>query len=109
MRLQRPAFLRRQTEIRPLNQKVSAEQFAHAQIVIEQALAQAVALNVVKTTNGEEMREPVYLYADDHLNLHNDGDDYEARNNLMEDSNKSNTGLRCSPPRQHHGSTPPFA
>lgn len=76
-------FLRRQTELRPLNQKVSAKQFAHAEIVIQQALAQAVALKVVNTTNGEKITKPVDLFADDHLELHNDGDDFEDVNNQM--------------------------
>lgn len=71
------------TELRPLNKTVSAEQFAHDEIVIQQALTQAVALNVVNSTNGGKTRGPVDLYADGHTDLHNDVDDCEDVNNLI--------------------------
>lgn len=38
-------FLNRQQELRPLLRNVTTEQFAHAEQVIQAALAQAVALN----------------------------------------------------------------
>ena len=43
-------FLRRQTELRPLQANVNPEEFAHAEQIIQQALAQATALNVARQT-----------------------------------------------------------
>ncbi|KAF6214546.1 hypothetical protein GE061_009289 [Apolygus lucorum] len=47
-------FLRRQNELRPLLGNLSAEQFAHMEAVIQQALAQAVALNTGRLPNDAE-------------------------------------------------------
>ncbi|CAB3226547.1 unnamed protein product [Arctia plantaginis] len=44
-------FIRRQREFRPLHGNVSAEEFAHAEQMIQQALAQAVALNAARNTH----------------------------------------------------------
>ncbi|CAH1645765.1 unnamed protein product [Spodoptera littoralis] len=75
-------FLRRQTELRPLNQNQSAEQFAHAEVVIQQALAQAVALNAFNTEASERItREPANIYADDQIELHNEDDDFDDNDN----------------------------
>ncbi|XP_047025515.1 uncharacterized protein LOC124634135 [Helicoverpa zea] len=41
-------FIRRQRDLRPLQGNVSAEEFAHAEQMIQQALAQAVALNAAR-------------------------------------------------------------
>ncbi|KAF6215915.1 hypothetical protein GE061_000250 [Apolygus lucorum] len=49
-------FLRRQNELRPLKGNLSAEQFAHMEAVIQQAIAQAVALNTGRLPNDAEPR-----------------------------------------------------
>uniref|UniRef100_A0A2A4JST8 ATP-dependent DNA helicase n=1 Tax=Heliothis virescens TaxID=7102 RepID=A0A2A4JST8_HELVI len=43
-------FIRRQGQLRPLQSNISAEDFAHAEQIIQQALTQAVALNAVRDT-----------------------------------------------------------
>lgn len=43
-------FLRRQSELRPLQANVNPEEFAHAEQIIQQALAQATALHAARQT-----------------------------------------------------------
>ncbi|XP_076393046.1 uncharacterized protein LOC143266003 [Megachile rotundata] len=60
-------FLRRRHELKPMLGNATVEQFTHAEQIIEAALAQAVALNVVREgeTNNEQLREPVSIHADE--------------------------------------------
>ncbi|KAH9632989.1 hypothetical protein HF086_000349 [Spodoptera exigua] len=44
-------FVRRQRDLRPLLGNISAEQFAHAEQIIQQALAQVTALNAARETH----------------------------------------------------------
>lgn len=58
-------FLRRQNELRPLMPNVSAEQFMHAEQIIQQALAQAAALQLARNTDNPEQDLVERLHADD--------------------------------------------
>ncbi|CAH2107698.1 unnamed protein product [Euphydryas editha] len=44
-------FIRRQRDLRPLQGNVSAEQFNHAELIIQQAVAHATALNAARETD----------------------------------------------------------
>lgn len=56
--LAKACFLRRRNELRPLSGNSTAEQFAHADQVVRQALAQAVALNVAQEVENELAEDP---------------------------------------------------
>ncbi|KAG5894350.1 hypothetical protein JTB14_031911 [Gonioctena quinquepunctata] len=58
-------FLRRKDESKPLLTNVTTEDFAHAEQVIQQALAQATALNVARETRSENIRDNQIINADD--------------------------------------------
>lgn len=45
-------FIRRQRDLRPLQAGVSAEEFSHAELIIQQAVAHATALNAARETDG---------------------------------------------------------
>lgn len=81
-------FLRRQSELRPLLNDVSCEQFAHAEQVIQQALAQAAALNAVQNTNIDGTRNEPRMCADEHvINYHDDYcDDLDQRAAMTDDA-----------------------
>ncbi|KAF9817320.1 hypothetical protein SFRURICE_010779 [Spodoptera frugiperda] len=72
-------FLRRQSELRPLLPDLSVEQFAHAEQVIQQALVQAVALDIVNQ-NDNPTEHNVNIYAEDQINVYNH-DDFIDENN----------------------------
>ncbi|CAK1580723.1 unnamed protein product [Parnassius mnemosyne] len=44
-------FIRRKGDLRPLQGDISAEQFGHAELIIQQAVAQATALNAARETD----------------------------------------------------------
>ncbi|CAH2090902.1 unnamed protein product [Euphydryas editha] len=44
-------FIRRQRDLRPLQGNVSAEQFSHDELIIQQVVAQVTALNVARETD----------------------------------------------------------
>ncbi|XP_013140257.1 PREDICTED: uncharacterized protein LOC106104649 [Papilio polytes] len=44
-------FIRRQRDLRPLQDNISAEQFGHTELIIQQAVAQATALNAARDTD----------------------------------------------------------
>ncbi|CAG9094543.1 unnamed protein product [Plutella xylostella] len=68
-------FLRRQGELRPLLNDLSSEEFAHAEQVIQQALAQAAALNAGQVMQADDTRNEPLMCADEHI-LINGHDDY---------------------------------
>ncbi|KAF9800375.1 hypothetical protein SFRURICE_015885 [Spodoptera frugiperda] len=72
-------FLRRQSELRPLLPDLSVEQFAHAEQVIQQALVQAVALDIVNQ-NDNPTEHNVNIYAEDQINVYNHYDFIDENN-----------------------------
>ncbi|KAL0868792.1 hypothetical protein ABMA27_008224 [Loxostege sticticalis] len=89
-------FLRRKDELRPLLTNVSSEDFAHAEQVIQQALAQATALNVARETRCENVtretgfeniRDDQIINADEHIYQYQDDycEDVEERGAMTDD------------------------
>lgn len=60
-------FLRRQHELRPLLPHLTTEQFANAEHVIQQALAHAVAFNIVGETNNDSTNNTPVIHVDEQI------------------------------------------
>ncbi|XP_034839859.2 ATP-dependent DNA helicase pif1-like [Maniola hyperantus] len=87
-------FLRRQGELRPLLNDVSSEEFAHAEQVIQQALAQAAALNAVHDMHTDGTRNEPPICADEHIVHDHDDycDDLDQRAAMTDDTFFGNIG-----------------
>lgn len=72
-------FLRRQTELRPLQANNNPEEFAHAEQIIQRALTQATALNAARQTLATD--NEWLLCADEKviININDNCDDNEER------------------------------